>query len=168
MNEKMWKILHGETVIVSSEWLDENRKDLPEDCVSIPNPKRMGVMDAFLLGRIFSPEIAAFRKEMGLFEKDDFYPAIVLNGKKFIHTSKPGSRTDIAGYYKPFKKQITLLNLGKNKIGVITTNRVLLHARKIENKYWYSFSTIPVIGEYASYSQQVSEVDTALLLARIS
>lgn len=89
---------------------------------------------------------------------------IILNSKKFAE--KESEFTDslfqsggtCVGYAKRNKASITLLDHQKNKIGVINKHGVLCSATQLDNgKYWYSFATIPQIGEYESYIQSVNE-----------
>lgn len=95
---------------------------------------------------------------------------ILLNGKKFVNGKKSIidslfiSGGTASGYYRKFKKQIALYNLKDEKIGVITSNRVLTKATKQGKKFWYSYGTIKEIGEYLSYSDEVSDIENALKL----
>ncbi len=95
---------------------------------------------------------------------------ITLNNKKFAENEKEftdslfeGGGTCV-GYARINKKTISILNIQKEKIGVITIHKVLLSATKLDSKkWWYSFATIKEIGEYNSYSQEIKDIDNALL-----
>ena len=89
---------------------------------------------------------------------------ITLNGKKFAKNeqeftdslfSKGGT---CSGYYKVYKTKINLYDHNMNLIGVIA-NKVLAKATKQDNgKYWYSYGTPDIIGDYDNYSQESAEV----------
>ena len=94
---------------------------------------------------------------------------IELNGKKFARNDKEFTNSLFAkggtcvGYYRPYKKSIALMDQHKNRIGVITANRVLACATKQENgKYWYSYADIDLIGRYESYAEQSKDILAAL------
>lgn len=77
---------------------------------------------------------------------------IVLNGKKFAESEKEfinslhKSGGTCAGYYKPLKRQVKIMNPAKKLIAVVTCYGVLLKASKLEDgKYWYNFGDIPEI-----------------------
>lgn len=85
---------------------------------------------------------------------------ITLNGKKFLKVDEAG---ECDGYYRVYPKQITLLDKSKQKIGVITKNKVLACAVKQDDgKWWYSYADIPLIGRHESYLKQCEEIQKAL------
>lgn len=94
---------------------------------------------------------------------------IILNGKKFaanndqfIGSLFSGGGTCV-GYYKVRKTGVDLLDMQKNKIGVITKHQVLASAKRLENgNWWYSYSDIDLIGRYTSYCQERNEVNSVL------
>ena len=98
---------------------------------------------------------------------------ITLNGKQFARNDSEftdslfTSGGTCAGYYKPNKRSISLLDMQKNKVGVITNRGVLACATKRDNGYWYSYGDIDLIGRYESYMQQVDESLAALEAANI-
>ena len=62
-----------------------------------------------------------------------------------------------SGYYKVYKRRIVLMDKDKNRIGVIVNN-VLGKATKQDNgKYWYSYATPEIIGDY-DYTQQQRDI----------
>lgn len=93
---------------------------------------------------------------------------LTFNGKKFARNDKEfidslfESDGTCVGYYKRTKNGVTLYDMQRNKIGVVTKHKVLASATRLDNgKYWYSYATIPQIGEY-SYSQQMTDIENAL------
>lgn len=89
---------------------------------------------------------------------------VTLNGKMFAETDKEFIDSlflnggTCVGYAKRNKKSVTLLNMQKEKIGVINQYGVLCCATKQpDGKYWYSHATIKEIGEYSSYMRKVEE-----------
>ena len=61
------------------------------------------------------------------------------------------------GYYRVYKRRIVLMDKDKNRIGVIVNN-VLGKATKQDNgKYWYSYATPELIGDY-DYTQQQRDI----------
>ena len=93
---------------------------------------------------------------------------IKLNGKEFALNDREftdslfTSGGTCAGFYRVNKQSITIMDMQRNKIGVINRHGVLCCATKTDRGYWYSFATIPQIGEYESYMQQVNEPTEAL------
>ena len=93
---------------------------------------------------------------------------ITLNGKKFAESEKEfiDSLFDpsgtCVGYAKRHKKKISLLDHNKEMVGVIANN-VLASATKLENgKYWYNYATPSLVGDYASYMQEMDDIKTAI------
>lgn len=89
---------------------------------------------------------------------------ITLNGKKFAANEKEFTESlfdktgTCVGYYKRMKNSVKLFDMQMNLIGVINKHGVLCSARLLENgKYWYSFATIKLIGEYENYRQSKEE-----------
>jgi len=61
------------------------------------------------------------------------------------------------------KKSVTIMNMRKEKVGLINAHGVLGSATKQpDGKWWYSYADIPEVGKYASYMQQVEECKAAL------
>lgn len=93
---------------------------------------------------------------------------LVLNGKKFARTDSEFTESlfqndgTCVGYYKPNRKSITLLNMKKEKIGVINSHGCLCAATLLNGRYWYSLATIKEIGRYESYIRGVEECRAAL------
>lgn len=89
---------------------------------------------------------------------------IELNSKKFAETEdemldslfNPGGTC--VGYAKRNKRSITLMDIQKNKIGVINRFGCLCCATKRDNGYWYSFATIDIIGRYDSYRKEQEDI----------
>jgi hypothetical protein len=89
---------------------------------------------------------------------------IILNGTKwaeneqeFINTLFEG-KTTAMGYAKRNKRSVSLLNIQKEKIGVINCHGVIGSATKQDNgRYWYSYGMPKGIEEYESYIEQVEE-----------
>jgi len=99
---------------------------------------------------------------------------IILNNTKFVKNSSQLVDTlfqeggTAKGYYKTFKAKVELFDLQHNLIGVITKHKVLARANKMkDNKYWYNYDTIPLIGEYKSYLKSCEEIEKALELCRV-
>ena len=89
---------------------------------------------------------------------------IVLNGKKFAKNDAEFTDSlfnrggTCVGYYKRNKGSVTLMNMHKEKIGVINKHGVLCCATRQPNgAYWYSYADIKEIGHYSSYMQSVNE-----------
>jgi len=86
---------------------------------------------------------------------------IVLNGAIFGETHDVLDFDKLAGYARRLKRQIKLFNTDNELIGVINKWGALLCATKLDDgRYWYNFSTIQEIGEYASYMQSRDEIDS--------
>lgn len=87
---------------------------------------------------------------------------IKFNDKKFARNKAEFNSNDCIGYYTPYKNQVVLYDSQYQKIGTVTKNNVLLSARKLDNgKYWYTFSTIKIIGEYDDNAQR-ADIQNAL------
>lgn len=94
---------------------------------------------------------------------------ISLNGKlfaandnEFINSLFIGGST-CTGYYKRNAKSVNILNMKKEKIGVINRHGVLCKATKQDNgKWWYSYGDIPEVGKWDKYSEYVNETKTVL------
>lgn len=68
-----------------------------------------------------------------------------------------------AGYYRPRKKRIDLLNLQKELVGVICANGVIGRATKqADGRYWYSYADVPGVGHWESYIKGVDECEAAI------
>jgi hypothetical protein len=92
------------------------------------------------------------------------YKMIVLNGKKFARNDKEFTESlfkrggSCVGFYKVNKRTISLLDMQKNKVGVIA-NKVVGLATKLDNgRWWYSYGDIPLLGNY-EWKQQREDVD---------
>jgi hypothetical protein len=90
---------------------------------------------------------------------------ITLNGVKFALNDKEFTDSlfekdgTCAGYYRPYKRQIILMDMQKNRIGVIC-NRVVGKADKMENgKYWYSYMRPTILGDWDTYPSNIMEKD---------
>ena len=89
---------------------------------------------------------------------------ITLNGKKFARNDDEFTSSlfkrggTCVGFYKVNKRSITLLDMHKNKIGVINREGVLGTATKLDDgNWWYSYGTPSIIGEY-DYRKKTNEV----------
>jgi len=89
---------------------------------------------------------------------------ITLNGKKLAESESEfmdslfQSGGTCVGYAKRNKKSVTILDMQRNKVGMINAHGVLCAATKLDNgKTWYSYATVKIIGEYKSYMQEVTE-----------
>lgn len=62
------QVLAGQAVVMSNAELDWliDRDMHPGDVVSIPNPNQVGTLDAFLVGKLTTPEIMAERAKVDL------------------------------------------------------------------------------------------------------
>ena len=93
---------------------------------------------------------------------------IILNGKKFAENEEEFINSlfqqggTCVGYIKPYKKTIAILDHQKNKVGVITCNKVMARADKQNKGYWYSYGDIDIVGRYDSYAQQCDEIEATL------
>jgi hypothetical protein len=89
---------------------------------------------------------------------------IDLNGKRFARNNKQmvdslfDGPTTCVGFYKVNKRSIVLMNIQRERIGVINRHRVLCCASKRDKGYWYSHGTIPQVGEYESYLKRCEEI----------
>jgi hypothetical protein len=93
---------------------------------------------------------------------------IILNGKQFAKNDDEFTNSlfkrggTCVGFYKANKRSVTLYDMQRNKIGVINRYGVLASATKQnDGKYWYSYATPKVIGEY-DYKQQRAEVEAIM------
>lgn len=91
-----------------------------------------------------------------------------FNGKKFARNNDEFTDSlfdcgsTCVGYYKRTKNGVVLYDMQRNKIGMVTKHKVLASASRLQNgKWWYSYATIPQIGEY-SYSQMMEDINNAL------
>lgn len=89
---------------------------------------------------------------------------ITLNGKKFAANDREFTESlfhaggTCVGYYAPRKRVVYLMDMQRNRIGVINQRGVLATCRKLDNgRYWYSYATPALIGEYDSYMQEREE-----------
>ena len=94
---------------------------------------------------------------------------ITSNGKKFAQSNKEfiNSLFDkdgtCVGYARKYKHSVVLMDMQKNKVGVINRHGVLGCATKqVDGKYWYSYADVDLVGRYESYTQQVNECRLAL------
>jgi len=89
---------------------------------------------------------------------------LTLNGSRFAPMkSAPDEREGTVGLYRAFRKSIKLFNFDHEPIGVINAYGVLGSASKLaDGRIWYSYATVPGVGEYASFSQSVNEPRDAL------
>ena len=81
---------------------------------------------------------------------------IIINGQKFALNNKEFTESlfkrggTCIGYYKVNKKSITLMDMKKEKVGVIA-NKVLGLATKLDDGNWrYSYGNVPLLGDYDS------------------
>ena len=94
---------------------------------------------------------------------------LILNNKKLARNDKEFINSlfhtggSCSGYYKVNKKSISILDMQKNKVGVII-NGVIGKATKLDNgKYWYSYGDIDILGEY-NPTHYYSDVTNAMEL----
>ena len=89
---------------------------------------------------------------------------ISLNGKQFAATAgefteslfHPGGTC--SGFYKAGKNKVELFNMRRELIGAINRHGLLCQATKQpDGRFWYSFGTIPEIGEYPGFAESISE-----------
>jgi len=91
-----------------------------------------------------------------------------LNNKKFAESDKEfmGSLFHkdgtCVGYYKVNKKSISIMDMQKNKVGVICNNVLGKASKQEDGKYWYSYGDIGIIGGYDSYIDQCEDIKKAL------
>ena len=96
---------------------------------------------------------------------------ITLNGVRFAEHSEEMeyysfSSNSCKGFYKVNKRSIDLYDRCDNLIGVINQECVLGSARALKesektkpsDKYWYSYGTPMLIGEYESLTKEREEV----------
>ena len=90
---------------------------------------------------------------------------IILNGKKFAQNDNEFTDSlfnkggTCVGYYRKYKKSISLLDHNKEKVGIINSDYVLAKATKQDDgRYWYSFANPSIVGEYDSYIEQQNNV----------
>ena len=95
---------------------------------------------------------------------------LVLNGKKlakndneFINSLFQSGDTCV-GYYKVNKKSIYILDMQKNRVGVIVNNVLGKCSRLDSGKYWYSYGDIDIIGMFNSYSDEREDIKKAMEL----
>jgi hypothetical protein len=94
---------------------------------------------------------------------------IILNNKYFGKFGMRGqdSPEPVAGLYKVNKKSITLYDLGGNKCGVIA-NGVLASAKQLESgKWWYTYMTPRVVGDYDNYTHQRDDIRRAMKILEV-
>jgi len=93
---------------------------------------------------------------------------ITLNSRKFAETESEMINSlfedsTCVGYAKGNKRTVTLMDHNHNKIGVINNHGLLCSAtRQKNNRYWYSFATISLVGEYPNYAQSIEEPKNVL------
>ena len=102
--------------------------------------------------------------------KDGEIEMLRLNNKKFARSDKEfvaslfHKDNTCVGYYKLNKKSISIMDMQKNKVGVIVNN-VLGKATKLDNgKYWYSYGDIDIVGKYSNYKDKNNDIDKAMEL----
>jgi len=72
---------------------------------------------------------------------------LTLNNKQFAETTAEHS-PQCVGYVKRKRGEVMLYNNAHEKIGVINHHKCLCKATRTSEGYWYSFATIPEVGEY--------------------
>ncbi len=88
---------------------------------------------------------------------------IKLNGKKFAANKKElQAYPDCVGFYRVNRRSVSIQNLNKEKVGVITYHGVLASAKKLEGEWWYSHAAVELVGEYDSYTRESTEVHAIL------
>jgi len=101
---------------------------------------------------------------------------ITLNGKQFAETDAemveslfhPGGTC--AGFAKRSVSGVAILDLQKNRVGVINHHGVLCCATPVKDitknqtdkGYWYSFAPVELVGKYDSYMREREETRAAL------
>jgi hypothetical protein len=85
---------------------------------------------------------------------------IELNGKKFIaNRDELKANPDSVGFYRVNRRTVSIQDLDRKKVGVITSRRVLACATQHnDGRWWYSHATIELIGEYESYRKENKEI----------
>ncbi|TSA41051.1 MAG: hypothetical protein D4R57_01095, partial [Verrucomicrobiales bacterium] len=79
-----------ETRFMSAKELDEDQPNLPEGVVSIPNPKRVGILDEFLVGHKDDPQIKEYRIKNKLEEpSEQSTPSPTPEEKSPVKTPEP-------------------------------------------------------------------------------
>jgi len=89
---------------------------------------------------------------------------LILNGKKLAKNDTemieslfaPGGTC--VGFYKVNRKSISILNLQKEKIGVISNNVLARATRQDGGRFWYSYGDVDIIGKYQSFSDYQEEI----------
>lgn len=94
---------------------------------------------------------------------------LTLNGKKFARNDSEftdslfQSGGTCVGFYKPRRNSIVLMNMQRERIGVINCHGVLCCATRLDcGRYWYNFADIKEIGRYESFAQSCDEPKAAL------
>jgi len=85
---------------------------------------------------------------------------ITLNKKKFAANAaefKAEPEGTFAGFYRVYKRCVSLLDTDKVKIGVISNN-VCGTASKLNGKWWYSYGTPSLIGEWDTYTARMDDI----------
>lgn len=94
---------------------------------------------------------------------------ITLNGKRLARNDSemieslfhPGGTC--VGFYKPNRKSIFILNMQKERVGVISKHGVLGCATKLDDgRFWYSYGDVSIIGEWDSLVAKCEQCDAAL------
>lgn len=92
---------------------------------------------------------------------------ITLNGKKFARNNRefvdslfsPGGTC--VGYYKVQKRAVILEDMHHNRIGAVNWDGVLCSATKMpDGRYWYSYRTPDIIGDFPRYLTEREECET--------
>ena len=89
---------------------------------------------------------------------------ITLNNKKLAKNNKEftnslfSSKGTCIGYYKVNKKSVSIMNMQKEKVGVVTNNVMAKATKQTNGKYWYSYGDIDIIGEYPKYSKKNDDI----------
>ncbi|MCD9046821.1 hypothetical protein [Luteimonas sp. MHLX1A] len=98
-------------------------------------------------------------------------PTIELNGKLFpasADAARQAAAADprVAGYYRRTAgRAFHLHNLAGERVGGINCHGVLHSSRRLEDgRYWHSYGTPRVVGDYASYLQEQDEIRAAMSL----
>jgi len=66
LDDHLRDICQGKAVVMSHSDYEKLCGSLGNDVASIPNPNRVGILDALLVGKITTPEIQAYRQLHGL------------------------------------------------------------------------------------------------------
>ena len=100
---------------------------------------------------------------------------ITLNGKKFAVNDKEfinslfDKNGTCVGYYKKNRRTLILMDIQKNRVGVINDNFCLCKASKLSEVthdvnakgYWYSYGDIKIIGEWKNLNQKDEDIREA-------